>query len=1063
MTLRRLVLRGLVPLSVFALLATLLVATAISPASEDEPISQGTPAEVHDRAVPVMPKEDREKAPPRVHEDGPDDHDDLHDVADTVVAKLPATALKPFSLLGVTWRAGLADAETAVEVRWRDAKGWSDWTELHVDPSDEGTPGTEPYWVGSANAAEVRVSSTPDASPQGLQLTTIDPGKMPTITKAAAVRTAAASVTRPAIISRATWGASNSGSCDSPIYGSRLRGAVIHHTAGSNTEPKSRSAAVVKATQAYHMNSRNWCDIGYNFLVDRFGQIFEGRRGGVDKVVRAAHSGNGPVNEETTGISLMGTFTSASPTTEMKDAVVRITAWKFALHGVPAKGTYSLGGKTLNRIAGHRNVVGTACPGEKVYAWRGELRDRVEATLANGSSSSLATPSNVTITKRTLSSLSVGWSDVAGAEKYHVKVSTSPSMSSPVFGKSTESQATVTGLKPGTKYYVAVVVVDPDRTARLSEYSEPITGSTYPSSTPTNIEVVSKTPTSVSLDWDDVPGAEKYHVKVSTSSTMSSPVFGKFTEGKGTITDLKPGAKYYFSVVVVDPVLNVRLGDYSAAPHPSTTLPKTTEDPDDFDTPSGLAVRVAKQTLVAFVWDAVSGAEKYHVKVSTSPTMTNPVYGRFTTNGGNVTGLKPGTKYYYAVAVVDPERNVLLSPYTPAPYPSVTTKTASDSGSSSSPADNTVTIPDTRKITVKGHGYGHGIGMSQYGAEGAAREGKTYSTILAHYYRGTALSTKTGDMRVLISKDTTDSVLIQNRTGLKLADLSGDRTIELPTSIDGEYVDRWEIVRTDASPSRSKLRYRIAGGEYTNFIHKGKALTWSGDGQFTGPSAIKLVLPGGDTLRLRGSIRSAKPSSGSSARNTVNVLPIEAYTRGVVAREMPSSWHMEALKAQSVAARTYGVRARTSSRYYDICDTTSCQVYGGVDAETDRTDSAIAATTGKILTYDGSPAFTQFSSSSGGFSATGSQPYLKAVADPYDGWSGNANHVWTKTVSASTIEKAHPTIGTLTKLTITKRNGHGDWGGRVSSIQLIGSKKTITISGDTARWSLGLKSNWFRF
>ena len=105
-----------------------------------------------------------------------------------------------------------------------------------------------------------------------------------------------------------------------PIYGPTTKGAVIHHTAGSNSYSKADSASIVRATQAYHMNSRNWCDIGYNFLVDKYGQIFEGRAGGIDKPVRAAHSGNGPVNEQTMGVSLMGTFSSTAPTSAMKSA-----------------------------------------------------------------------------------------------------------------------------------------------------------------------------------------------------------------------------------------------------------------------------------------------------------------------------------------------------------------------------------------------------------------------------------------------------------------------------------------------------------------------------------------------------------------------------------------------------------------------------------------------------------------------------------------------------------------------------------------------------------------------
>ena len=145
---------------------------------------------------------------------------------------------------------------------------------------------------------------------------------------------------------------------------------------------------------------------------------------------------------------------------------------------------------------------------------------------------------------------------------------------------------------------------------------------------------------------------------------------------------------------------------------------------------------------------------------------------------------------------------------------------------------------------------------------------------------------------------------------------------------------------------------------------------------------MSLIMDNGSAVKYRGALRSAVPSTGSTARNTVNVVPIEYYVRGVIAAEMPSSWMPEALKAQSVAARTYGVRSITTSRYYDICSTTACQVYGGASRETASHDAAAKATTGKIVMYDGKPAFTQFSSSSGGYTAPGSQPYLKACHRP---------------------------------------------------------------------------------
>ena len=341
--------------------------------------------------------------------------------------------------------------------------------------------------------------------------------------------------------------------------------------------------------------------------------------------------------------------------------------------------------------------------------------------------------------------------------------------------------------------------------------------------------------------------------------------------------------------------------------------------------------------------------------------------------------------------------------------------------------------------------------MSQYGAQGAAKKGKKYADILSYYYPGTNLASRTGSIRALITADTTNSVIVKPRSGLMFRNVATKKTVALPSKIGSATVSQWRIMPRSSKMTESALQYR------TNDWHTYKSTYFTGDGQFEASGALTLVMPDSKGVVYRGALRSALPKKGSTTRDTVNVLSIEDYTRGVVSAEMPSSWAAEALRAQSVAARTYGVRAITSRRYYDICDTTSCQVYRGVSAETTNTNNAIKATAGKILTYNNVPAFTQFSSSSGGYSALGSQPYLKAKTDAYD-----PALVWTKSVSASTLEKKYTTIGTLKSLTITKRAGGGDWGGRVASLTLKGSKGTKTITGDDARWTLGLRSNWFR-
>ncbi len=327
------------------------------------------------------------------------------DAAD-LVAQLPARRTDDFGLVGVTWTRGFDDKNMTVQVRLRTDGAWADWEELEVesDEGEGGRDGTEPLWVGSADGVAVRVTSPTGERPSGLSVATIDPGSTPSTSTTASPAfyegSSDAAVTqvadgapaytpKPAIISRSSWGAKKNTYCDSPRVGNETRGVVVHHTAGSNSYSKSQSAGIVRATQAYHMKGRDWCDIGYNFLVDKYGQIFEGRVGGVDRAVRGAHAGNKTVNTYTMGVSMMGTYTSSPPAAATKDAMVKLIGWRLGTTFHPATGKYKVGSYSLNRIAGHRNVVSTACPGAAAYAWLsagGGLRDRVAAYIANYSS-----------------------------------------------------------------------------------------------------------------------------------------------------------------------------------------------------------------------------------------------------------------------------------------------------------------------------------------------------------------------------------------------------------------------------------------------------------------------------------------------------------------------------------------------------------------------------------------------------------------------------------------------------------------------------------------------------
>ncbi|MGH3433729.1 MAG: SpoIID/LytB domain-containing protein [Thermocrispum sp.] len=355
-------------------------------------------------------------------------------------------------------------------------------------------------------------------------------------------------------------------------------------------------------------------------------------------------------------------------------------------------------------------------------------------------------------------------------------------------------------------------------------------------------------------------------------------------------------------------------------------------------------------------------------------------------------------------------------------------------------------VPGNGEVRLTGHGYGHGIGMSQYGAEGAARRGRTWQQIVGFYYPGTGIGDAGGNIRVLITADTTDDVEVRPVSGLRLRDLRTGRTWALPGRAG---IKRWRIYPTG-------WVHRYEDGRWRRWAPPGQL---AGDSEFyrSGNAPIALALPGGSTKPYRGRLR-------STHGNTVNVLPLEQYLRGVVPLEMPASWSSHALRSQVVAARTYAVRLRAanSARYYQICDTTSCQVYGGAGGEHSRTDAAIRAVAGKVLRHEGAPALTMFSSSSGGWTADGGMPYLVAKRDPWDGWSGNPVHTWRKTLTATSIERAYPAVGRLVAINVVRRDGNGQWGGRVERLVLEGTSGDVTLTGRDMRFRFGLRSHWFK-
>lgn len=393
-----------VPTSLAVLAAGLVAATPAGASSPAEPAS------VSAAAAPAITPKVREVPVPEAKQprtmrmqttpDG--DHTDGDHGGGTeqgrVVAATGMRPTQPYAMLGVTWAAGNGAEDFEAEVRIRDDEGWSQWQHLHthVDgPTGDDTVGTAPMWVGEANGVQARVLSPSRAEPRDVEVSLIDPGgtdggagtaaastELAEEDTAMAVPAGHSDERKPAIISRRGWGADESmrERCSNGRYTRTTDVVFVHHTAGSNNYSKSQSKSIVRGIYAYHTRSRGWCDIGYNFLVDKYGQIFEGRSGGVWKPVYGAHTGG--YNNNSIGVSLMGNFESVRPTKAMKNATTRIVSWKLSTNYRHPKGNWRINGKRFRNISGHRDAKSTACPGRYVYNWLPTLRNRVDNRIA---------------------------------------------------------------------------------------------------------------------------------------------------------------------------------------------------------------------------------------------------------------------------------------------------------------------------------------------------------------------------------------------------------------------------------------------------------------------------------------------------------------------------------------------------------------------------------------------------------------------------------------------------------------------------------------------------------
>lgn len=371
--------------------------------------------------------------------------------------------------------------------------------------------------------------------------------------------------------------------------------------------------------------------------------------------------------------------------------------------------------------------------------------------------------------------------------------------------------------------------------------------------------------------------------------------------------------------------------------------------------------------------------------------------------------------------------------------------------------DEVYPVPPSGVYTVHGRGFGHGHGMSQWGAYGAAAvDGLSAHAILRFYYPHTSLLTRSTarTVRILLTgADVPERGYLQVKPadGLAVTPVGGQPQVLATTTAKGHPITAW---RLQLSAAAVELRDHTASG-----WHAGTPM---GTGATFGDTAGKVtVVEAHETVKFRGQL-TAEIEAGSL--EAVDLVTIEDYLRSVVPAEMPASWPTPALRAQAIAARTYATHGRNHPKasWYDLDGDTRDQAYPGVGAETPATTQAVKATAGQVVVDSGHAILAQYASADGGWTVSGGLPYLPAQHDPYDGAIPNTAHAWTLELPATTIADAFPQVGTLEQLVITGRDGDGLWGGRVTTLTVVGSKGSVATTGTAFQFALDLRSPWFR-
>jgi stage II sporulation protein D len=369
---------------------------------------------------------------------------------------------------------------------------------------------------------------------------------------------------------------------------------------------------------------------------------------------------------------------------------------------------------------------------------------------------------------------------------------------------------------------------------------------------------------------------------------------------------------------------------------------------------------------------------------------------------------------------------------------------ASASAATLALASAVAAAPARADLVLDGHGWGHGVGLSQYGAYGyALLDGRDHAWILDHYYPGTTLARSgTGAMRVLLKRARTPRLC--GVTRLRAADGRRVRVSERRQYKVSISRGRLRVVDTSNGRTRARLAAPVTATGGPSWCLRGAAENGVRDGAYRGSAQL---IPDGRALLV------------------VNRVGLESYLRGVVPSEMPSSWPAEALQAQAVIARSYALRARRpATSPYDVFADVRSQVYGGLAREVPSTTAAVTATRAQVVTAGGTVAQTFFFSTSGGRTATNEEvwgglpiAYLRSVDDPHDDLS--PYHDWTARFTDRTARRKLRSlgVGTFRGMAVTARTPSG----RAATVEVRGADSSVEVPASRIQALLELRSTWF--